>query len=365
MRFLIIIRRFNGDVLLTSPLIQKLKENYPQCQIDILVNDNTAAVAGLLKNIDNIIIFDQSFRQKRGMKRVLTRLNTEFNILKRIIKKYDLSINLTATDSSNIYAIISGKKSIGVGEKGAIRKSWWKQRFLGKCFEEDFSENIVLHNIYPLEYLKIKKNDLYVSLNIDDKDIENSKNIIDDEKKFVIIHSSSQFFYKTWPIEKTIELAEKIIEKGFQVVFTGGKGEVDLFNSNRIGKEIGINLIGKTTLGVFNALLSRCCFYIGMDTLNTHLSAALNKPTVAIFGPTLVKRWSPWSRESQSGAEKEKGVQTYGNITLITPEDDCSGCGLAGCQDNNDSRCIALEKLSVSYVWDNVYKTMLEKNILN
>jgi len=365
MKLLLIIRRFNGDVLLTSPLINKLKERFPGSRIDILVNDNTRAVASFIDGIDNIICFDQSFREKRGINRFLSRLSLEIDLLKKIFRKYDLAINLTATDSSNLYAFLSAEKSIGVVEKGDFRKNWWKRLILSKTFEEDSDENILLHNTRPLSYLKIAKKDLHVSIKTGDKDLEESYDLIGKERPFVIIHPSSQFFYKTWPIEKTLRIAKKIKKTGLEVVFTGGKGEVDIYNSQRIPEDIGVNLIGRTSLGLFNALLERCHLYIGMDTLNTHLSAALDRPTVAVFGPTFVRRWSPWSREVQGGAGIRSGIQRYGNITLITPEDECSGCGLAGCEDNNRSRCKALENMSVERVWEAINKTMLEKNILN
>jgi len=218
MKLLLIIRRFNGDVLLTSPLINKLKERFPGSRIDILVNDNTRAVASFIDGIDNIICFDQSFREKRGINRFLSRLSLEIDLLKKIFRKYDLAINLTATDSSNLYAFLSAEKSIGVVEKGDFRKNWWKRLILSKTFEEDSDENILLHNTRPLSYLKIAKKDLHVSIKTGDKDLEESYDLIGKERPFVIIHPSSQFFYKTWPIEKTLRIAKKIKKTGLEVV---------------------------------------------------------------------------------------------------------------------------------------------------
>ena len=36
-RFLVAVLRFHGDVLLTTPMISEIKENYPDSIIDLLV----------------------------------------------------------------------------------------------------------------------------------------------------------------------------------------------------------------------------------------------------------------------------------------------------------------------------------------
>ena len=56
-------------------------------------------------------------------------------------KKYDLSINLTASDRSIFYALMAGKKSISAVENDN-RKSWWKKIFLTHYYYFDKLKNI-------------------------------------------------------------------------------------------------------------------------------------------------------------------------------------------------------------------------------
>ncbi|DAB31916.1 MAG TPA: lipopolysaccharide heptosyltransferase, partial [Sulfurospirillum sp. UBA11407] len=56
-KILIIIQRSNGDVFLSSPLIEHLYKHYINVQIDLLINDDTLAIAKTLKHINNIILF--------------------------------------------------------------------------------------------------------------------------------------------------------------------------------------------------------------------------------------------------------------------------------------------------------------------
>ena len=64
-KILVIIQRSNGDVFLSMTLIKKIYEHYDSPQIDLLVNDDTVAVARLLPHINFIHTF--SYQDKDNM----------------------------------------------------------------------------------------------------------------------------------------------------------------------------------------------------------------------------------------------------------------------------------------------------------
>ena len=151
-KILIIIQRSNGDVFLSQTLISALYEYYKSPQIDLLVNDDTLPVARLLPNINFIHTF--SYRKKQS-----NRLKQERSLISSIYKKYDLSINLTSSDRSVVYAFLAGKKSISAIEIDS-NKSWWKKSILTYYYYFDNSKHILLNNLEPLNLLNIqhKKN---------------------------------------------------------------------------------------------------------------------------------------------------------------------------------------------------------------
>ena len=57
-KILIIIRRSNGDVFLSTPLIEALINEYPNVTIDLLANKNTEAIDRILPFISTIHIYD-------------------------------------------------------------------------------------------------------------------------------------------------------------------------------------------------------------------------------------------------------------------------------------------------------------------
>ena len=60
---LVIIQRSNGDVFLSSSLITQLQQNLNPDAIDLLVNDDTLAIAKTLPNIRQIYTF--SYQKKK------------------------------------------------------------------------------------------------------------------------------------------------------------------------------------------------------------------------------------------------------------------------------------------------------------
>lgn len=72
-----------------------------------------------------------------------------------------------------------------------------------------------------------------------------------------------------------------------------------------------------------------------MDTLNMHIAASYNKTIFAIFGPTNISMWSPWSNNLQRATKENKSLQTYDNFTIFQSSFPCKVCGAIGCGNNH------------------------------
>jgi heptosyltransferase-3 len=96
-KILIVIQRSNGDVFLSSSLVEALNNHYKSSQIDLLVNDDTYSIAKLIPHVKNIYTFSYKKKKENWWKQ-------EKSLIGKIFKKYDLSINLTSSDRSVIYA---------------------------------------------------------------------------------------------------------------------------------------------------------------------------------------------------------------------------------------------------------------------
>ena len=201
-KILIIIQRSNGDVLFSLSLIKTLYKYYQQPKIDILVNDDTLSVAKLLPHINFIHQF--SYQKKRD-----NRWQQERKLIKSIFKKYDLSINLTASDRSVFYSLFAGKKSISAIEKNR-KKSWWKKILLTQYYHFDSTKHILLNNLMPLELLSIKHDNIQQSPNVSDLALSKIKDRLGKSniKNFIIFHPSAQYNYKVY----SQHLRDKLLE---------------------------------------------------------------------------------------------------------------------------------------------------------
>jgi len=336
-KILITIQRSNGDVFLAGSLVRNLGNFYPKSKIDLLINQDTLSVAKLIPGVNSLISF--SYDKKK-----INRWQQEKEIVKKIFRKYDISINLTASDRSVLYSILAAKKSISAIEKDNS-KSWWKKLLLSNFYYFNVNKHIIENNLKPLDFLGIKHEIKVFSIPVSSRCLNHvsrklkSLNI----KEFLIFHPSAQYDYKIYPLElrnKLLNLFEKL---SIPIIVTGGTSEIDLNIKDSIPKGKNIfNLIGQTSIEEYMALSYLSIGYIGMDTLNMHIAASQNKRVFAIFGPTNLKMWSPWSNISMLGAREDKYINEYDNITIFQADLPCVACGKAGCNNKHDeSLCLS------------------------
>ena len=334
-KIIVIIQRSNGDVFLSSSLIKFLYEHYEFPQIDLLVNDDTISIAKLIPFIKNIYTF--SYQKKQD-----NRWKQEKDILTSLFRKYDLSINLTASDRSVFYALISGKKSISAVENDS-KKSWWKKILLTHYYYFDNSKHILINNLEPLNLLKINFNNVHYPIEVSSEATLNIKKKLEalNIGKFIIFHPSAQYQYKIFPQYLRDELLSNLSKLGISILITGSQNNIDLAIKQELPTLNNVfDFIGETSLEEYFALSELSMAYVGMDTLNMHIAASQNKRIFVISGPTNLKMWSPWSNQLRRSASFDMPIQTYGDISIFQANMKCVACGKAGCDDSGISKCL-------------------------
>ena len=356
-KILIIIQRSNGDVFLSSSLIKALHEYYGSPKIDLLINDDTISIAKEIPLINKIHLFSYSQKQNK-------RWDQEKKIIFKIFKRYDLSRNLTSSDRSVLYALLAGKKTISAVEMN-WKKSWWKKFLLTHYYYFDKNKHILVNNLQPLKLLNINFKNFHYPIDVPENVVLKVKRMLDrfSIRNFIIFHPSAQYQYKVYPKHLRDILLSNLSNLGITIIVTGGNNSID----KEIKKQLPsipniVDFIGETSIIEFFALSKLSLGYIGMDTLNMHVAASQSKAIFAIFGPTNLKMWSPWSNELGDSAKINIPIQTYGNSTIFQANMSCVACGRAGCFDDNGiSDC--LHHIDPTVIYDKV-KEYYEKNQL-
>jgi heptosyltransferase III len=354
---LIIMQRSNGDVLLSISLINQLFVSLKPKEIDLLVNLDTLPIAKTLPNIHQIHTF--SYQEKRKNK-----FRQEKKIVKKIYKKYDLSINLTASDRSVIYALLASKKAISAVEKDQS-KSWWKKILLKHHYIFDSNSHILINNLKTLRLLGIEALNQQIppSYTLAAANSIQAKLLNLKITKFIIFHPSAQYEYKVYDKKLRKDLLHLLDTLNIPVIVSGGENQIDKKIKALLPKLKNVyDFIGETSIDEYIILSSLSKGYIGMDTLNMHIAASQNKRIFAIFGPTNINVWSPWSNDLQTSATQVKPIQTYGNITIFQADMPCVACGEKGCNNNGVvSEC--LKNISPHFIFKEIKEWLLSYSL--
>jgi heptosyltransferase-3 len=117
-----------------------------------------------------------------------------------------------------------------------------------------------------------------------------------DNRSYVVIHPGSGSIHKCCHPSTFGPVLRWITSKGFlPLIVAGPADEQQVGHLTALSPETPY-LMKETDLSTLAAVIRNAVLYIGHDSGITHLAAALEIPTVACFGPTDERRWSPRGR---------------------------------------------------------------------
>jgi heptosyltransferase-2 len=127
-----------------------------------------------------------------------------------------------------------------------------------------------------------------------------SKNSLVD-KMIIGIHAGSDLFKnminKRWDHEKYGELAKKFAADKFHILIFGGKSEYELNDKIKNISPENTTVVKGTNFLKSCALINKCKCFISGDTGLMHTAAALQVPSINIFGPTNSIYTEPYKAE--------------------------------------------------------------------
>lgn len=301
-KFLIIQTAFIGDVILATPLIEKLQAFFPDSQIDFLLRKGNE---NLLKNhpyVSNILIWDKKIDKKKNLFRIIKLVRS---------KKYNYIINLQRFASTGIITAFSGGK-IKVGfNKNPLSFLYTRKikHEIGKG-EHEVERNIKL--ISEITDESVFKPKLYPS--------EEDYKIVSEYKMspYMCIAPTSVWFTKQFPENKWIELINKIDSK-YNIYLIGGPDDRNACESiiSNCNRSKVSNLCGDLSFLQTSALIANATMNFVNDSAPMHMASAMNAPTTAIYCSTVPKfGFGPLS-------ENSKIIETQEIL-------ECRPCGLHG-----------------------------------
>lgn len=104
--------------------------------------------------------------------------------------------------------------------------------------------------------------------------------------KDIIFFHGTTWETKKWPEAYWIKLAQYCVASGFRVLLPWGNEEEHQRAQHIFAAEKGAEVLPKLSLGELAELLTQSTAAVAVDTGLGHLAAALNVPTLSLYGPT-------------------------------------------------------------------------------
>ncbi len=273
-KFLIIQTAFIGDVVLATPLIEKLHIFFPDAQIDFLVRKGNESLIDNHPYLHKVIIWDKKKNKRRNL----------FHILSNIQKsKYDKVINVQRFFATGFLTAFSkAKETIGFDKNPLSFLFTKKIKHVvgGETAKHETERNIQLIADFT-DFISCKPK-LYPS----EKDYSSVKQWM--SEKYITVSPASVWFTKQFPASKWISFLGKV-PAGYKIYLLGGPGDKSFCINiqESCGHPGTMVLAGRLSFLESAALMSGACMNYVNDSAPMHFASAVNAPVTVVYCSTI------------------------------------------------------------------------------
>lgn len=298
-RILIIKPSSFGDVIHALPVLNGLRHRYPAATISWLV---AGSCAGLLEGhpaLDEIIRFD---RKRYGLLGRSLSASLEFIRFVQQLRsrRFDLVVDLQGLFRSGFLAMAAGSRH-RIGFANARELAWIFYNH--RVAVPDPEMHAVERNYLFGHALGFADLPIRFDLPVWAAARASVQRLLGDcgiqaAGGYVVVGPGTRWETKQWPADYFAAAISQIsAESGLPVVLTGMAEERPIA-ARVVAAAAGriANLAGRTSLQEMIALIDGARAVLMHDSGPMHLATALNKPLVAIYGPTNPARTGPFGR---------------------------------------------------------------------
>jgi predicted lipopolysaccharide heptosyltransferase III len=284
---LVVKLRYLGDVLLATPVMTQLRRAFPEARITMLVNRGTEDMVAGNRDLNDVLILE-----KEGIA-----AQAAFCLALRR-KGFDCVIDLTDGDRSAFLTWMT-KAPVRIGFNQEHR--WRGRAYTSIAVPQLNDVHRIERNLSSLRAIGIVPEPGMPVLELSPDDEEAGERILaqwrrDDESfPFVMFQPGARYWFKAWPAERFVELANRLCAATDCRILIGGSPQERELAAAIVSKADPrvISLAGQLPVRHYAAVLKRCALYIGNDAGPMHMAAALGTPVLALFGPSNPAEWGP------------------------------------------------------------------------
>ena len=287
MKILLLQLKRIGDLILTTPAIAALRNNYPDAHITLAVSNECAELLPAISNVDRVLIARRNLRDVAMVSSIAG-------------KKFDYCIDFTRNDRSAFLTLFSGARrrvtSYRVREQSKMRARVYTD-LVGVRVRD---MHTIDYNLALLGPVGVRAASSAPRLDLPRTAREEADRFRRDWKitrPYVILHPGSARLEKLWDTARWAEVIDHFGQNNeFELVLTSGPSADEQAHiaaiTDRTRQEF-IDLSGKTDLLTLAALIGQAQLLVTVDSAPVHFAAATDTPQVILFGPTNPFHWRP------------------------------------------------------------------------
>ena len=268
-KILIIQTAFLGDVILATPVVEQLHQDYPDSTIDILIRKGNEGLFIKHPFLHEIIIWNKKNKKIFNLLKIIKKIRSN---------KYDAIYNLQRFFSSGLITTFSGAQ-LTVG----FDKNPLSFLFKKKIKHIISSGNQPIHEVdRNLSLVSDNNNKATIRLYPSEIDYLNTKHL--KKIKYICIAPASVWFTKQYPALKWIEFIDQI-SNDFNVYLLGSSDDCKIcleIIKNSTNKNVK-DLSGELSLLETTALMHDAQMNFCNDSAPLHLASSVNAPVTAVF----------------------------------------------------------------------------------
>ncbi|MHC4445607.1 MAG: lipopolysaccharide heptosyltransferase II [Planctomycetota bacterium] len=289
-----------GDVIHALPVLNGLHCRYPDAKIGWMVSNSCAGLLEGHHALDEVIRFD---RKRYGM------IGRSFKITVEFVKyvnqlrasNFDLIVDLQGLFRSGFFSFASGAE-VRIGFATTREFEWMFYTHRVAVPRKDM--HAVDRNYLFGRLLGFAEVPIRFDLPVRDDARETVVKLLQDNglepgEGYALVGPGTRWETKIWPAKHFAEvIGELETQYGLRVILVGMASESAI--AQQVTQLAGgrvVNLIGKTKLAELIVLVDGATVAIMHDSGPMHLATALNKPMMAIYGPTNPLRTGPYGRD--------------------------------------------------------------------
>jgi lipopolysaccharide heptosyltransferase I len=298
-RILIVRPSALGDVCRTVPVLVSLRHAFPAARIDWLVRDGFADAIAAHPALDGVVPFPRS--RFSGWWRSVTVAREALGWLRDLgRRRYDLVIDCQGLGRSGLFTRAT-RAARRVGFRGARELAWLGYNVRHPRHDGEHTVDAMLSLLRAEGIAPVP--DLTLAVADDDRLwwAEERTRLGVGDQPYAVLAPTARWASKRWPIERWRALLEPLASRGMErCVVIGAPGESDqvrgIVPDDPAAAARAVDLVGRTDIGQTMAVIAGADLVIANDSAPLHIAVGLDRPCVALFGPTDPRTVGPYGR---------------------------------------------------------------------